>query len=81
MARGVVTLRYEDLILVPALQWFVEGDCRTHEALFNFAEALEAGLQLEMVVCRALSYGRYDGDVIPLGTHIVGGRDDGDVDV
>lgn len=45
------------------------------------AEAIEAGLQFEVVVGGCFGDGGYDGDIVALGADVVCGGDDGDVDV
>ena len=52
-----------------------------HELLLDLAEALQAGLQLEMVVGRRLGNGRHDGDPVALWADVVRRRYAGDVDV
>lgn len=57
------------------------GEVTHHELLLDLAEALEAGLELEVVVRRGLGHGGDDGDPVALGADVVGGGHAGDVDV
>jgi len=50
MARRIIALRDEDIVIDAAFQGLEERDRRTHEFLFDLAEALEAGLELEVVI-------------------------------
>lgn len=52
-----------------------------HELLLDRAEAVEAGLQLEVVVGSSLGDGGDDGDPVALGADVMGGRDAGDVNI
>ena len=81
MASGVVALRYEDVVIGTALNWLVEWDSRAHELLLNLSETVETGLELKVVVGVGLGDGRDDGNVVALGADVVGGRDNGDVNV
>lgn len=81
MARGVVALRDEHIVVGTALNRLVQGDGRAHELLLNAAQAIETGLQLEVVVAIALRDCRDNGNVVALGAHVVGGGDHGNVNV
>lgn len=52
-----------------------------HELFLNLAEAVQPGLELEVVVGRRLGNGRHNGDPVALGADVVGGRDAGNVNV
>ena len=71
MAGCVVALGDEDVVVCAALERLVNGDRRAHELLLNLAEAVETGLDLEVVVRVGLSDGADDGDVVALGADIV----------
>lgn len=71
MARGVVALRDEDVVVRAALERLVNRDRRAHELLLDFAEALETGLDLEVVVRVSLSNGADNGDVVALRANVV----------
>lgn len=71
MAGCVVALGDEDVVVRTALEGLVNRDRRAHELLLNLAEALETGLDLEVVVRVGLSNGADDGDVIALGADVV----------
>lgn len=58
-----------------------KGGVPHHKLLLDLAEALEAGLELEVVVRGGLGHGGDDGDPVALGAHVVGRRDASDVDV
>ena len=73
MARSVVTLADENLILVAAIQRLVARERRALEFLFDFAEACESGLEFKVVVCRPFGDGGDDGDVVPFGADGVSG--------
>jgi len=81
MARGIIALGDEDAVLGAIAGGLVQGDGRAHELLLDTAEAVEARLQLEVVVGGGLGDGADDGDVVAAGTDVVGGADHGDVDV
>lgn len=81
VTRSIIALGNEDIVLTAVAKRLVQGDGGTHEHLLDFAETLETGLELDVVVCLGLSDCRHDGDVVALGTDVVGVRDDGDVDV
>jgi isopentenyl diphosphate isomerase/L-lactate dehydrogenase-like FMN-dependent dehydrogenase len=72
VARSIVTLGKEDVVVVAALKRLVERDGLTHELLLNLAEAVETRLQLEVVVGVGLGNGRDNGDVVALGADVVG---------
>lgn len=50
MARGVVALRNEDVVIQPTLEGLVERNCGTHKLLLDFAQPFKPGLQLKMMV-------------------------------
>lgn len=52
-----------------------------HELFLNLAEALQARLELQVVVGGCLSNGRDDGNPVALGADIVCRRDASDVNV
>lgn len=81
MARGIITPADVDAVLVTAVEGLVERDRWTHELLLDPAEALEARLQLQVVVGRRLGDGGDNGNVIALGADVVRRGDDGDVNV
>ena len=81
MACGVVALRHEDVIVGAALEGLVQRDGLTHELLLNLAKTVKTRLELEVVVGVGLGDGRDDGNVVALGADVVGGRDNGDVNV
>jgi len=78
---GIVALGDEDVILLAALQRLVDRDRGTHELLFNLAQALKSGLELQVMVGIVLGNGRNDGDVVALGADIVCRGDHRNVDV
>ena len=72
MARCVVALGDEDVVVDAALQWLVERDWWAHKLLFHSSEAFEAGCELQVVVgCRLGDRGD-DGDVVAFRAHAVG---------
>ena len=71
VAGGVVALGDEDVVVLAALERLVDRDGRAHELLLDLAEAVETGLDLEVVVRVSLSNGADDGDVVALGANIV----------
>jgi len=73
MARRIITLRDEDIIIDSTLQWFIEWDRRTHEFLFDPAETFEAGCEFQMMVGGSFGDGGDDGDVVAFRTDGVGG--------
>lgn len=81
MACGIVALREEDVVVVTILERLVQRDGLAHELLLNLAETVKTGLELEVVVGIGLGNGRDDGDVVALGANVVGGRNNGNVDV
>ena len=81
MAGGVVALGQEDVVVGAALERLVEWDRLAHELLLDLAEAVETGLELEVVVAVAFGNGGDDGNVVALGADVVGRRDNSDVDV
>ena len=81
MACGVVALRHEDVIVGAALEGLVQRDGLTHELLLNLAKTVKTRLELKVVVGVGLGDGRDDGNVVALGADVVGGRDNGDVNV
>lgn len=52
-----------------------------HELFLDLAEAVEARLELEVVVGSGLGDGGDNGDVVALGADVVRRRDAGDVDI
>lgn len=52
-----------------------------HELLLDLAEAVNTGLELEVVVGRSLGDGGDDGNPVALGADIVRGRDASNVDI
>ncbi len=81
MTRGIITLTNKYPIAVPALQRFVQWYRWAHEFLFYLAETVQPRLELEMVVGGAFGDGRDDGNVVRFWADIVGGGDDGDINV
>lgn len=81
VARGVVALGDVDLVLGAVLQGLVQGDRSSQELLLDLAEALQTGLELQVVVCRCLSDGGDDGNPVALGADVVCGRNAGNVNV
>lgn len=97
VAGGIVTLGDEDVVVDTALERLVEWDWWAlggvscffvglkadtyHELLLDPAEALEAGCELQVVVCVGLCHCGNDGDVVTLGAYVVCRRDHGDVDI
>lgn len=81
VARCVVTLRDEDVVIHTTLQWFIEWYWSAHEFLLNLAEPFEAGLEFEMVVARVFGYCGNNSDIVPFRTDVVRGRYDCDIDV
>ena len=81
VTRCIITLGNEDLVLVTALERFVERDRGAHKFLLDFAQSLESGLELKVVVGATFGDGGDDGYVIVLGADVVCGRNDGDVDI
>ena len=81
MASGIIALGDEDIVIHAAFQGFIQRYRRTHEFLFDLAEAFEAGLQLEVVITRAFSDRGHDGDVVAFGADVVCGGDESDVDI
>ncbi len=81
MARGIVALRQENVVVVAGFERLVERNGLAHKLLLNLAEAVKTRLELKVVVGVGLGDGRDDGNVVALGAHVVGGRNDGNVDV
>jgi hypothetical protein len=81
MARSVIALGNEDVVVDTALERLMQRDWRSHEHLLDLAEALEPGLQFEMVVGARLGDGRDDGNIVAFGANVVSGRDDRDIDI
>lgn len=81
MACGVVALREENVVVAAALQRLIQRNRLAHELLFNLAEAVKTGLELEVMVGVGLGNRRDNGDVVALGADVVSGRDNGDVDI
>jgi len=73
MARRIITPTNIHSIPIPALQRFVDRDWRADEALLDFAETLEAGLKLEVVVGFGFGDRGDDGDVVAFGADVVRG--------
>lgn len=73
MGGSIVALGNEDVVLLAAVQRFVERNGRAKELLFNLAQTLESGFQFQVVVCISLGNSRDNGDVVALGADIVGG--------
>lgn len=71
VACRIVALRDEDVVVAAILNGLVQWDGGTHELLLDLAEALEAGLKLEMVVAVTLSDGADNGNVVTLGADVV----------
>lgn len=81
VARGVVALGDVDLVLGAIVQGLVQGDGSSQELLLDLAQALQTGLQLQVVVCGCLSDGGDDGNPVALRADVVSGRNAGDVNV
>jgi hypothetical protein len=81
VACRIITLTQEHRVALPVFQRLVEWDRWTHEFLLDAAEALEARLQFEVVVRVRFGNGGHDSYVVAFGADVVGGGDDGDVDV
>lgn len=81
MTGGVVALRDEDVVILAALNGLVERDGRSHELLLDLAQALKAGLELEVVIAVTLGNCRDNGNVVALRADVVRRRDNGNVDV
>lgn len=81
MAGSVVALGEEDVVLLAAVERLVQRDRGAHELLLDLAEAVEARLDLQVVVGVGLGDGADDGDVVALGADVVRPRYHGDVDV
>lgn len=81
MARSIVALRQENVVVNTALNWLIEWDGWAHELLLDRSKAFKTGLELEVVVAVTLGNGGDDGDVVSLGADIVCRRDDRNVDV
>lgn len=81
VAGSVVALGDENVVARAAIEGLVKRNGRAHELLLNLAEALETGLDLEVVVGVGLSDGADDGDVVALGADVVCPGDHGDVDI
>jgi len=81
MARRIITPTNIHSIPIPTLQRLVNRDWRANEALFDFAETLQTGLKLEVVVGFGFGDGGDDGNIVAFGADVVRGGDDGDVDV
>ena len=81
MARRIITSANIHSISIPTLQRLINWDWRANEAFFDFAEALQARLEFEVVVGFGFGDGGDDGDVVAFGADVVSGGDDGDVDV
>jgi hypothetical protein len=71
VAGGVVALGDEDVVVRAALERLVNRDRRAHELLLDFAEAIETGLDLEVVIRVSLGDGADNGDVVALGANVV----------
>ncbi|KAH3667381.1 hypothetical protein OGAPHI_003030 [Ogataea philodendri] len=79
MGRRVVRLGDIDMVLGPVLQWLVQLG-NAHQNVLGCADDLECGLQLQVrLVC--LDDGGDDGQVVALGTNVVGRGNGGNVDV
>lgn len=81
MARSVVALGQEDVVVRTALDWLVERDGRTHELLLDRSKAVKTRLELEVVVAVTLGNGGDNSDVVSLGADVVCRRDNRNVDV
>ena len=73
MARGIITLGDEDIIIDSAFQRLIERYRRSHELFFDLAKSVDTRLELEVVVARVFGNGGDDGDVVALGTDIMRG--------
>lgn len=78
---GIVGSADEDLVLCTIGNWLVDWCWVAQELLFNWAEALEASLDFEVVVGIGFGNGADDGDVVALRADVVGGGDHSDVNV
>ena len=81
MRAGVVGFADEHIVVLAGLQRFINGNWRSHELLFYTSQTIEARLELQVVIGTAFGDRADDGDIIALGTHVVGGADDGDVNI
>lgn len=81
VAGGVVALGDEDLVLGAIVEGLVQGDRGSHKLLLDLAEALQTGLELQVVVRGRLGNGRDNGDPVALGADVVCGGNAGNVDV
>lgn len=81
VARGVVTLRQEDVIRASVIHRLIQRDGSAHEFLSDLAQAFKSRLQLKVVVGLAFGDCRYNGNVVTLRADIVCGRNHGNVDV
>lgn len=81
VACRIVAFRKEDVVINTAFKRLVQRDGLSHELLLDFAQTVEAGLKLEVVIAIVLSNGRNDCDVVALGADVVGRRYNGDVDI
>jgi hypothetical protein len=50
MARCVVALRQEDVVISTTSEWLVQGNGGTQELLLDRTETVETGLELKVVV-------------------------------
>jgi hypothetical protein len=72
MARRIITLGDEDVIIDTTLQRFVERDWWTEEFLFDLAETFKAWCEFQMVVGCGFGDGGDDGNVVTFRTDGVG---------
>ena len=73
MARGIIALGDEDVVIHSAFQRLVEWYGRSHEFLFNLAESVDTRLELKVVIGFVFGDGGDDGDVVALRTDLMGG--------
>lgn len=81
MTGGVIAFRNEDVVVLAALQWLVQGNGRTHESLLNSAESIETRLKFKVMIAESFCNGGNNSNIVAFGANIVCRRDNRDIDV
>lgn len=81
MARGIVALGDEDIVVFTALDRLVQRNGREVELLQEGTESLLTKLELLVGVGVVLGDGGNNSDVLVLGADVMGRPNDGDVDI
>lgn len=57
MTGGVIAFGNEDVVVLTALQWLVQGYGRTHESFLDSAESIETRLKFKVMIAGSFCNG------------------------